>query len=215
MTRKETFIEEFLNGKEECFDPHVYCVEMSGEPEHFRYIPGFPAVEHRCAAYRNKGCYKSCAECWDQPIEETSKENAMEETYITASVPRPTVPGLAPDVPVTTNSNGGKQSATPYGFHLLPVSSIFAAAEVAAYGANKYGEDFRNRNYTKISVEDHINHAIQHLYGYLAGDKSDDHLGHAIVRAMFAYDVAKRSATKHDDQIPGQIHMKDITDDNW
>lgn len=66
---------------------------------------------------------------------------------------------------------------------------MFAAAEVAKYGADKYGETIHSRNYTKIPVEEHINHAIQHLYAYLAGDTSDDHLGHAIVRAMFAYDV--------------------------
>lgn len=96
---------------------------------------------------------------------------------------------LAPDAPVVMNENGGKQSDTPYGFHLLPASSIFAAAEVAAYGAKKYGESFGNRNYTKIPATDHVNHALQHLYGYLAGDTSDDHLAHAIVRCLFAYDV--------------------------
>lgn len=96
---------------------------------------------------------------------------------------------LAPDAPVVMNKNGGKQSDTPYGFHLLPASSIFAAAEVAAYGAKKYGESFGNRNYTKIPATDHVNHALQHLYGYLAGDTSDDHLAHAIVRCLFAYDV--------------------------
>ena len=90
------------------------------------------------------------------------------------------------------NNAVGKQSDTPYAFHLLPLSSIFAAAEVAAYGAKKYGESFDDRNYTKIPVEEHINHCIQHLFAYLAGDPSDDHLGHAIVRAMFAYDVNKR-----------------------
>lgn len=30
---------------------------------------------------------------------------------------------------------------------------------------------------------------IQHLYAYLAGDTSDDHLAHAILRAMFAFEV--------------------------
>ena len=67
---------------------------------------------------------------------------------------------------------------------------MFAAAEVAQYGAARYDEDFYHRNYTKIPVEEHINHAIAHLYAFLAGDESDDHLGHAIVRAMFAYEVA-------------------------
>lgn len=104
----------------------------------------------------------------------------------------PEIHGLDPNVPVVTNSHGGKQSSTPYAFHLLPISSVFAAAEVAAYGASKYGEDFSHRNYTKIPTEDHINHAIQHLYAYLAGDISDDHLAHAVVRTMFAYDVANK-----------------------
>lgn len=102
------------------------------------------------------------------------------------------VKGVSPDAPVVTNENGGKQSDTPYAFHMLPTSAVFGAAEVCAYGAKKYGETVGNRNYTKIPTEDHINHAIQHLYAYLAGDTQDDHLGHAVVRTMFAYDTAKR-----------------------
>lgn len=108
---------------------------------------------------------------------------------ITATVPRPS---LAPDAPVVENEHGGKQSSTAYAFHLLPIDAVFAAAEVAKAGADKYGETFGDRNYVKIPAEEHINHCIQHLYGYLSGDTSDDHLGHAIVRAMFAYDVAMR-----------------------
>ena len=119
------------------------------------------------------------------------------DPMITAIVPRP---GLAPDAPVVENEQGGRQSHSPYAFHLLPTNAIFAAAEVAKAGADKYGESFGNRNYVKIPVEDHINHCIQHLYGYLSGDTSDDHLGHAIVRAMFAYDVAMRNCQeKHNE----------------
>ena len=40
--------------------------------------------------------------------------------------------GVQPDVPIETNAQGGKQSATPY--------AVFAAAEVARQGAEKYGE---------------------------------------------------------------------------
>lgn len=100
--------------------------------------------------------------------------------------------GVSPDVPVVKNEQGGIQSSTPYGFHLLPASAVFAAAETAKYGADKYGETFEHRNYIKIPVEDHINHCLQHLYAYLAGDEQDDHLAHAIVRAMFAYDTDRR-----------------------
>lgn len=99
--------------------------------------------------------------------------------------------GVAPDAPVVENEKGGKQSDTPFAFHLLPPSAVFAAAQVAGYGAKKYGESFGDRNYTKIPAEDHVNHALQHLYAYLAGDHTDDHLGHAIVRCMFAYDLAE------------------------
>lgn len=100
--------------------------------------------------------------------------------------------GVEPDAPVVTNKNGGKQSKTPYGFHLLPISALFDAAKVAKEGADKYGETFSQRNYTKIDTEDHLNHALQHIYAFLAGDKQDDHLGHAIVRLMFAYDVNEK-----------------------
>lgn len=48
--------------------------------------------------------------------------------------------GVQPDVPTETNAQGGKQSRTPYAFHFLPPHAVFAAAEVAKYGAEKYGE---------------------------------------------------------------------------
>lgn len=106
--------------------------------------------------------------------------------------------GVEPDAEVVENENGGKQSDTPYGFHLLPISALFDAAKVAKYGADKYGETFEHRNYTKIETNDHLNHAIQHIYAFLAGDTQDDHLGHAIVRLMFAYDTNERNNRKQE-----------------
>ena len=50
------------------------------------------------------------------------------------------ITGVQPDVPTETNEYGGRQSATPYAFHFLPPHAVFAAAEVAKYGAEKYGE---------------------------------------------------------------------------
>lgn len=52
----------------------------------------------------------------------------------------PIITGVQPDAPIVTNKLGGKQSATPYGFHMLPPHAMFAVAEVAKYGAEKYGE---------------------------------------------------------------------------
>lgn len=99
------------------------------------------------------------------------------------------ITGVQPDAPIVSNEFGGKQSDTPYAFHFLPPHAVFAAAETAKYGADKYGETLLDRNYKKISAEEHVNHAIQHLFTYLAGDESDDHLSHAILRAMFAFEV--------------------------
>lgn len=98
--------------------------------------------------------------------------------------------GVQPDVPIVENEKGGRQSDSPHAFHLLPIHALFAAAEVAKQGAIKYGETIHNRNYTKIPVEEHINHAIAHLFAMLAGDESDWHLAHAIVRTLFAYECA-------------------------
>lgn len=52
----------------------------------------------------------------------------------------PMILGVQPDVPTETNAAGGKQSKTPYAFHFLPPRAVFAAAEVAKYGAEKYSE---------------------------------------------------------------------------
>lgn len=100
-----------------------------------------------------------------------------------------------------TNAEGGRQSQTPYGFHLLPTRAIFAAAQVTQYGADKYDETINERNYTKIPPADHINHCIQHLYAYLAGDTSDEHLSHAIVRAMFAFETDLLGKETRDEEV--------------
>ena len=99
--------------------------------------------------------------------------------------------GVNPEAPVETNTNGGKQSASPYAFELIPGEAIFRAAEVLKQGATKYGEKFSERNYIKIPALDHLNHALAHIYAYLCGDTSDDHLAHALVRMMFAVDCDK------------------------
>ena len=75
-------------------------------------------------------------------------------------MPNEYILGVEPDAPVVENQNGGKQSDTPYGFHMLPPSALFDAAKVAKYGADKYGETFENRNYVKIPSLDHLNHAL-------------------------------------------------------
>jgi len=57
---------------------------------------------------------------------------------------------------------------TPFGLRRL--------AETCAEGARKYGD----RNWEKgMPASVMLNHAIRHLYLYLSGDTSEDHLAHA------------------------------------
>ena len=76
----------------------------------------------------------------------------------------------------------GKQSPTNYRFDLMDSRLQLEIANVFHTGAEKYGED----NWRYISAKNHINKALIHIHGHLAGDHSDDHLVHAIVRMLMA-----------------------------
>jgi len=103
----------------------------------------------------------------------------------TAGNPTPLNELFTEELPQHTNDKGGKQSDIPGRFDLVPPIAIVLAAKVLAEGAEKYGVD----NWKLILAEDHINHAIRHLYLWL--DEKDsplslNHLTHAMVRVMFA-----------------------------
>jgi hypothetical protein len=95
--------------------------------------------------------------------------------------------GLSPDAPVTQNERGGLQSVVEGRFDLLPPVAMFELAKVMQHGAEKYAP----RNWMKIDVDSHLNHLLQHVFAYLAGDTQDDHLAHALARAAMAVEVAK------------------------
>jgi arginyl-tRNA--protein-N-Asp/Glu arginylyltransferase len=55
-----------------------------------------------------------------------------------------------------------------------------------AEGAEKYGTN----NWEKgFPVSDILNHALSHIYSFLAGDQSEDHLGHAAANLLMAIDT--------------------------
>ncbi|QDU61259.1 hypothetical protein Pan216_21130 [Planctomycetes bacterium Pan216] len=93
---------------------------------------------------------------------------------------------LSPNAPITENEQGRKQSAIDVRFDLLPAHSLFAIAGVLHRGALKYGEG----NWKGIATDDHLNHALTHVFAYLAGDTQDDHLGHAACRMLMAHEMA-------------------------
>jgi hypothetical protein len=102
------------------------------------------------------------------------------------------IPGVGPETPTVTNEKGGKQSDTPYGLNLIPPLAILAESKVLKTGAEKYGEG----NWKKIEIKDHLNHALQHIYAYLAGDRSDNHLANLACRAHFALELEEEEKTK-------------------
>lgn len=95
-----------------------------------------------------------------------------------------TIPGLSPETPIEENENGAKQSKSPYAFEQISPKAIFALAKTLKRGEETYGKD----NWKGISCESHLNHALQHIYGFLAGDTQDEHLAHAFTRLMMAID---------------------------
>ena len=94
------------------------------------------------------------------------------------------------NVETVTNSAGGSQSKLVARFDLIPPTALFEVAVVLGEGAQKYGED----NWKLIPTNDHISHALAHLFAFLAGDTSDSHLSHAACRVLFAAHTSSNEA---------------------
>lgn len=63
-------------------------------------------------------------------------------------------------------------------------AAVLRLAEVVRYGAGKRGIN----NWRRIPWWSHYDHAVEHLCRWLDGDRdSEDHLGHALCRAAFAF----------------------------
>lgn len=92
------------------------------------------------------------------------------------------VAGLSKTEPIITGESGGKQSALRYDFTLFDPLALFSVANVLHEGAERYGR----WNWRRITLNDNLNHALSHIFAYLAGDRQDDHLSHAACRLLFA-----------------------------
>ena len=79
----------------------------------------------------------------------------------------------------------GKQSPTFYRFDLWDAEVQLKIAEIFAKGAEKYGAD----NWKHIPSRNHLNKALIHIWGWISGNREDDHLLHAAWRVMAAYVV--------------------------
>lgn len=75
-------------------------------------------------------------------------------------------------------STGAERSSDAEGtrYDLITPVGLSAVARACAEGAAKYSD----YNWEKgMPAHDAINHAIRHIYMFLGGDRSEEHLGHA------------------------------------
>ena len=94
---------------------------------------------------------------------------------------------LGNNVEITENESGGKQHERPYRCQAIPPKALLEVGKVRyiGYNVHKYEDD----NYKKIPLEEHLGRALTHIYAYLAGDTSNEHLSHAACRILFALEM--------------------------
>jgi hypothetical protein len=88
----------------------------------------------------------------------------------------------------------GKQAFVQARYDCIDPLALRLVAECVGFGARKYGED----NHKKISVRDHLNHAVNHILEHRIGDQSEMHLVHAIARLFFAVELIVQSGDMED-----------------
>ena len=98
------------------------------------------------------------------------------------------IESVGPNAPTVINESGGKQSKCEFAITQIPPLILLDVAKVLQEGSEKYGID----NQYLIPKDEHLNHALIHIFAYLAGDKTDNHLTHAICRLLFATEINRR-----------------------
>lgn len=116
------------------------------------------------------------------PLAKRPYQHHAENVEMPIPVTTTLVPGVGKDAPMTVNENGGKQSKVDYDFPSIDPLVMLRLASIAHEGSQKYGR----WNWRRISLEENLNHALTHIFAYMAGDRQDDHLGHAFCRLAFA-----------------------------
>lgn len=85
---------------------------------------------------------------------------------------------------MVTFASGAKRTDIKSRYELIDRVFLAGMADVLTEGLKKYGRN----NWKKADIvfaQDAINHVIEHVYKFIEGDRSEDHLLHAACGLMF------------------------------
>lgn len=113
------------------------------------------------------------------------------------------ISGFTVAAPEQSTPNTCLQTPIDESYTAIPPLALAKVACVMASGTRKYGP----RNWDRISVADHLDHAIRHGYLYVMGDTEDeptgvDHLAHMACRALMALEcemIKQKEKADNDD----------------